>query len=316
MIRAYGQTDQGEIESEPWCDSTFGAFTWLDVESSAKSPISQTAREMHVFRICTNLGQLPSSQIILGRCHQVSLLCSKAKRFHNVLCPSETEKIRKPTTAQGKTTDYPPLCRSACRSCVQKTLRAKHFDLNAGWQSTSTCESWELRSKNSLLPFMKCWWECKHFLCEQKTQGKRWLASALRICAKQQNHINQPRDGGCSFKCPHNLGFTESVSLSPAQSVQVWLPIFPMQFLSFVSRKLFYNLTNNQTSKLNLRLYRRMLPVCDCACWKEYSPKHVHLPCGRCDLNIEGIHRSHHLIRLQSQIPPLKWLLSKAMAMS
>ncbi len=83
-------------------------------------------RDVHVFRICT-LGKLPSSQIIHSRCYQVSLLCSKgssqAKRFQNVLCPSETEN---PKTHRYGTRQNPgnscPLCRSACRSCVQKTL--------------------------------------------------------------------------------------------------------------------------------------------------------------------------------------------------
>lgn len=108
---------------------------------------NETARDLHVFRICTNLGKLPSSQIILGRCHQVSLLCSKAKRFQNVLCPSETEKIWKPTaTAQGKTAGCPPLCRSACRSCVQKTSRAKHFDLAKRTRMTEYLDLWILRA--------------------------------------------------------------------------------------------------------------------------------------------------------------------------
>lgn len=108
---------------------------------------NETAPDVHVFRICTNLSKLPSSQIILGRCHQVSLLCSKAKRFQNVLCPSETEKIRKPTaTAQGKTAGCPPLCRSACRSCVQKTLRAKHFDLAKRTRMTEYLDLWILRA--------------------------------------------------------------------------------------------------------------------------------------------------------------------------
>ena len=114
-IRAYGQTDQGEIESKPWRNSTFGAFTCgMSRVQNVQNSQQNSERDVHVFRICT-LGKLPSSQIIRSRCYQVPLLCSKdssqAKRFQNVLCPSETEKIRKPTaTAQGKSRVIPVLC--------------------------------------------------------------------------------------------------------------------------------------------------------------------------------------------------------------
>ena len=146
----------------------------------------------------------------------------------------------------------------------------------------------ESLGQNALLP--ECWWECKHFLWPREKWQDTSSGHSVTHC--QATEAYRPAMWWRMFvQAPSQPWLHHKVSRFDFRS-------FPCNFSFSSPESLLQFDKYYQTSILNFRLHFRMLPVRDCAiCSKNKSPRHVHLPCGRCDLNIEGIHRSHHLIR-------------------